>query len=246
MKSSKQDNRPAFQFYYKDFLFDLQGICSLGSIGLWIIMLCRMWASPKRGMLLQVNGSKFLSKGLAKITGEEIEVIEEYIKELEDNQIFEYVDGVITCRRMFKEWSIQQKRIEAGRYGGLKISKSISKKVSKNKQTAEEEVEEESIKVLSISFSFNTKSWENISEEDLKGWKETYSACDIKIELLKMKEWLLSNPDKKKVRYRRFITNWLGRAQDKGGTQNDNKNRFNSSGGIKPTEGKYEGLTKKV
>jgi len=35
-----------------------------------------------------------------------------------------------------------------------------------------------------------------------------------------MKAWLLSNPEKKKKNYRRFITNWLSRSQEKGGTKN--------------------------
>jgi len=34
-----------------------------------------------------------------------------------------------------------------------------------------------------------------------------------------MKEWLLSNPKKRKKNYRRFITNWLTRSQEKGGTK---------------------------
>ena len=216
-KSSKQDNRPAFQFYYKDFLFDLQGICSLGSIGLWIIMLCRMWTSPKRGMLLQANGQKFTSKVLAKITGEKEGVIKRYLDELKDNRVYDIVDGSIVCRRMYQEWDLIRKRKEAGHYGGLSISKSEAK--AKQMAEDEEEVEEEvSIKVLKICFSFNTKSWENISKEDMDGWRETYPACNVEIELKKMREWLLSNPDKKKTQYRRFITNWLSRTQDKGGT----------------------------
>jgi len=150
--SSKQDNRPAFQFYYKDYIFDLQGLCSLGAIGLWTLMLCRMWASPKRGMLLQANGSKFSSKTLAKLTGEEVEVIEKYIKELEGLRTFDYVDGVITCRRMYKEWDIEQKRKESGRLGGLGISKDESKIISKIKQTAEEE---EEVLVSNISIKKN-------------------------------------------------------------------------------------------
>ena len=34
-----------------------------------------------------------------------------------------------------------------------------------------------------------------------------------------MREWLLANPSKKKKNYRRFITNWLTRTQDKGGSK---------------------------
>ncbi len=70
-----------------------------------------------------------------------------------------------------------------------------------------------------IVFKYSTRTWENITSEDIKGWREAFPACDIERELLEMKEWLLSNPDKKKVRYRRFITNWLGRSQDRGGTK---------------------------
>ena len=71
-----------------------------------------------------------------------------------------------------------------------------------------------------INFNFSTRKWENITEEDMNGWRKAFPACSIEHELLGMKEWLLSNPDKKKVRYRRFITNWLGHSQDKGGTKN--------------------------
>lgn len=70
-----------------------------------------------------------------------------------------------------------------------------------------------------ITFSFQNKKWEGITKEDFDNWQETFPACDIRIELLRMTEWLLSNPTKKKKNYRRFITNWLTRSQDKGGTK---------------------------
>lgn len=69
-----------------------------------------------------------------------------------------------------------------------------------------------------IEFCFETKKWRNISAADISGWEEAYPACDVNAELLKMREWLLANPSKKKSNYRRFITNWLTRQQDSGGT----------------------------
>ena len=69
-----------------------------------------------------------------------------------------------------------------------------------------------------INFNFKTMDWENITVEDKKVWKEAYPACDINAELLKMKAWLLANPDKRKYNYKRFINNWLSKQQDKGGT----------------------------
>jgi len=68
-------------------------------------------------------------------------------------------------------------------------------------------------------FNFETSKWEGITDADKSGWSAAYPACDIDVELNRMAEWLKANPEKRKVRYRRFITNWLARAQDRGGTK---------------------------
>ena len=75
-------------------------------------------------------------------------------------------------------------------------------------------------KKLKIEFDFQEKEFKNIQEKDIKGWESAYPACDIDIELAKMKEWIISNPKKgKKKNWRRFITNWLSIQQDRGGTK---------------------------
>lgn len=73
-----------------------------------------------------------------------------------------------------------------------------------------------------IFFNIEKNVWENIADEDKAGWKAAYPACDIQIELNRMGEWLRANPDRRKVNYRRFITNWLSRSQDRGGTTRGN------------------------
>lgn len=103
------------------------------------------------------------------------------------------------------------------------------KKVYKEKEIKEKEKEKEIYIVAQndkppnqkrkINFDFSTREWENITEENIKLWKEAYPACDIERELRKMACWLLANPEKRKVRYERFIVNWLNRTQDKGGTK---------------------------
>jgi len=80
-----------------------------------------------------------------------------------------------------------------------------------------------------IFFDYKNGDWKNISQNDIDGWKQAYPACDIFIELFQMREWCLSNPNKTKKNWRRFITNWLSRTQEKGGTK-----------GLKKT--KYEGI----
>ena len=41
-----------------------------------------------------------------------------------------------------------------------------------------------------------------------------------------MRQWLISNPNKRKKNYRRFITNWLSRSQEKGGTKKQYQSEY--------------------
>lgn len=60
--------------------------------------------------------------------------------------------------------------------------------------------------------------WEGIEESDIVRWKTAYPACDIRRQLAAMDSWCRSNPAKaKKSNWPRFVTNWLSRAQDRGG-----------------------------
>jgi hypothetical protein len=70
-------------------------------------------------------------------------------------------------------------------------------------------------------FNFLTRKWDNISDEMVKLWEIAYPACAIETELAQMAAWLLANPTKKKTPngYGRFITTWLGRSQNRGGTK---------------------------
>jgi uncharacterized protein YdaU (DUF1376 family) len=71
--------------------------------------------------------------------------------------------------------------------------------------------------IAKIYFDFTEKSFKNITDSDKSAWAAAYPAVNVETELLRMAEWLLSNPDKKKKQYRRFITNWLSRKQERGG-----------------------------
>ena len=121
-------------------------------------------------------------------------------------------------------WNRYQSEYERlKKYRGTKISTDEGTSESTDegiKVNIDRDIDRDKKESTLIVFNFRTRLWENITKEDLGGWKEAFPACDILRELSQMKEWLLSNPDKKKVRYRRFITNWLGRSQDKGGTKN--------------------------
>ena len=70
-----------------------------------------------------------------------------------------------------------------------------------------------------ILFDFDKKKFLNIEDEDVQIWKDAYPKCNMKIELNKMRAWLIADPKRRKKNYKRFINNWLSRTQDSGGTK---------------------------
>lgn len=136
MKTYKEDNKPAFQFYPDDWISEPSlKLCSLEAKGLWIEMLCIMFKAEKRGSLT-VNGKQISSKELAKLLSEGEEIIIKCLGEMKYYNVFtELEDGLIINRRMYYQSERMEKtrqaRIEAGRKGGLK--KKASKTQNKNK-----------------------------------------------------------------------------------------------------------------
>jgi len=62
------------------------------------------------------------------------------------------------------------------------------------------------------------KGFEGIVPELHQKWRIAYPACNIDRQLAAMDEWLRCNPTKAtKKNWRRFITNWLERKQERGG-----------------------------
>jgi hypothetical protein len=68
------------------------------------------------------------------------------------------------------------------------------------------------------------EGWSGITEKDMNDWKIAYPACDITRQLASANQWLLSNPAKaRKTQWRRFITGWLSRSQERGGDSKSNR-----------------------
>jgi hypothetical protein len=62
------------------------------------------------------------------------------------------------------------------------------------------------------------QGWNGITDEMRSAWLAAYPACNIQRQLAAMEQWLRANPAKAhKSNWLKFITNWLARAQDKGG-----------------------------
>lgn len=95
--------------------------------------------------------------------------------------------------------------------------KDISNKDSKTDKSIAQPPAALRQKPIEISFSSSERKFTNITDQDLKDWKEIYPLVDINAQLKEMIQWLLSNPSKANSRqlWRKFITNWLKKEQVK-------------------------------
>jgi hypothetical protein len=51
------------------------------------------------------------------------------------------------------------------------------------------------------------------TEAEIRRWDQIYGQIDVTGELYKMDEWVHANPARHKKNYKRFIVNWLAKAQ---------------------------------
>ena len=86
MRSSRVDDRPAMQFYLKDWIADTR-VLTLAERGLWIDALAYMWRSPRRGYLLMQNGCKPDANAMQNLFGTEAAVVEETMSALLEGMI---------------------------------------------------------------------------------------------------------------------------------------------------------------
>lgn len=83
-----------------------------------------------------------------------------------------------------------------------------------------------------ITLPLNDRSEYEVQEGQVKEWEALYPAVDVLQELRNMRGWLLANPEKRKTRrgVLRFVTAWLAREQDKGGTHGEVSNSGGNPG----------------
>ena len=72
----------------------------------------------------------------------------------------------------------------------------------------------------------SVEGWVGITDADRTAWATAYPAASLTAELAKASEWLRANPTKaKRSNWRKFLTGWLTRCQDGGGTDRGNGRR---------------------
>ena len=127
--------RPSFQFYPSDWLRDTAlRSCSTGARGLWIDMICFMHEGNPYGYL-KVGDKVIHPSNLARMVGEPLEVVEGWLTELREANVFDVDDGAICSRRMIRDEKLRQKRAEGGKLGGnpaLKVNHKVNLEVKQN------------------------------------------------------------------------------------------------------------------
>ena len=232
MDDGREDKNPWIKWFWQDWQRE-EGLrlASLAAKGLWVEMLCIMSGSTRKGFLL-IGDKPVPSKDLADLTHTPESEIITLTKELRRRGVFSETDeNIIFNRRMAREAALSEAKAKAGRLGG----KARSKIQAKLKQDPSRPIKRKGSKIVAASVSasvsasasifFEVGVWGGIRDDEISAWSEAYPTCNVLGELKKMAEWLKANPDKKKIRYRRFIVNWLSRTQDRGGSGSRRGNR---------------------
>ena len=89
-------------------------------------------------------------------------------------------------------------------------------------------------KTIFITIPLNDKTEYPVYDDDVEDYKSLYPAVDVEQQLRNMKGWCDANPSKRKTSkgIKRFITSWLCREQDRGGTKQEPRRGFDANKGI--------------
>jgi len=212
---------PATQLYFYDLVRDLEEH-PLEITGAWILILAKLWYEPERGKSTKTieQWSKIL-----RIDAQNTKRILDYIKREKIGDVTERNgkvterNGKVTVvnRRMYREYKakvgnkLRQQRFRGKRQSNAKVTRPSSS--SSSSSSIKENIIKESV-------FFKDGKFHNITDENKSDWAKAYPAVDIDLSILQAAQWLISNPTKTKKNYRRFLTNWFNRTQEKGGNKN--------------------------
>ena len=114
--------------------------------------------------------------------------------------------------------SREQGKEGKGTEGSGATSVALARNAGEQPFEPEEEAEKKESPAQRIHFDYDTLQLQRIIEEDMEGWMQAYPAVALTNEIERAKQWLIANPAKRKKNVCRFLTNWLSKAQEKGGS----------------------------
>lgn len=220
------------------------------------------WLTPLELLTDEEAGRLFRAALLYAKDGEEVP--------LSDRERLVFVSWMAQIDRDREQYSsLCENRAKAGRKGASARWKQHGKdskshvcqvkngKCGKEKDKDEEEEKEkenkdictqpQSASVPVVELPLNDGSHFDIFQGQVDEWQTLYPAVDVPQALRSMRGWLLANPKKRKTKagVLRFVTAWLSREQDKGGTLSGQQKRPEplSGAGKNPEEDDPWGVT---
>jgi len=230
--SHKTDGRPSLQFYPDDWISDSSlTMCSLEAQGAWIKLLCHMFRSPERGVLLNANGMRIDADGVARLLAVGVQDAERILCELDTAGVYsKRDDGAIYNRRMYRDECARRAKSNAGRHaakarwamrkhGSTTPSPSPSPTPKVKNTCSELGKQAAEPPVLKLELIPKDGHFQ-ITQTMVDQWSKSYPAVDVMGELRKACQWCIDNPTKRKTKRgaKKFLGGWLGRCQDRGGS----------------------------
>lgn len=88
--------------------------------GLYVDLLCYMWESVERGVMMDAKGQPYSRRGIVQLVGVDMSGTDAWLDVLIDNGLCSVraSDGAYCCNKMLREEDIRVKRREAGKKGG--------------------------------------------------------------------------------------------------------------------------------
>jgi len=203
------------KFWYRDFCDDLKRV-PLDTRGFWIFALSEMWGQTKS----EITGSFDDFSRICSCTPEEAE---KAISELNEYDICDVifstkthnnkdgsngsqVDVKLRNRRLNKEEDLRE-------YNRLAKQRWRENALKKENVKAKSPVEDRGKRIEDRGIE-DRKDLISILLKHEKTFQEAYPGINLKIETAKAQAWIESNPKNKKSNLKRFLNNWLLKAQD--------------------------------
>lgn len=224
---------PWMKFYPSDWRSDPKlRLVSMAARGLWMEMLCLMHEADNYGDLC-VAGVALDETKLARMVGESVEAVTEWLSELREADVFSTrKNGVIYSRRMEKDENKRRKARENGKKGGNpSLSKQTAIDQSVKGEVKTQKPEARSQKIPSVSKDARKRAsrlpenWtlpvDWLGDGFALGLPESF----IRDEGERMANWSRGSPNGAKLDWRATWKNWIKREAPKHDAKSSNTDR---------------------
>lgn len=168
----KKYDLPAMPFYVGDWL-KCPEVRALPPDyrGLWFDLICFMWESTERGVMVKPNGKPYGDSEIVRMVGLDNQNSGIWLTYLLDNEVCSRrLDGAIFSKRMVKDEELRALRREMGKKGGnphLLVNHTLNQEVNQN---VEDENENETKEVKKNGFGEKQFEmlWDNYPNKDGK------------------------------------------------------------------------------